>query len=909
MPMNQSTALIPAGQADPSPSTAHLVGRYGTMSTTTTSNGNGHANPSWLSVEGDGIPQALRDRKHWVGWRAELKPGKNGKPEKWTKTPYRLNGLGHASSTNPATWAPYGLVWSVTRAKRFNGVGFALGDGIFGIDLDHCLDRETGIIEPWATEIVNAMPTYWEVTPSGCGLRAFAFGQLPGGGVKKGNTEIYDRGRYLTVTGHHLPGTPTDLQNCNDAIQPLYRRVAEGGKKTESPKDGTLHRKKSEPAEENSDGPTDAEIIAKIERSKNGEEFKLLWAGTWQGAYPSQSEADLALMNMIVFWTGPDDGRADALFRQSGLMREKWDERHFGDGATYGQHTIARALEGRTEFFDWTWRKKKRVKRETRISGGVAEVINAKPEIPPFVPFPTEALPAVVRDFIRQGSRAIGCDESFITLPLLAVLAAAIGNSRRILLKHSWAEPCIVWAVVVGDSGTLKSPALDLALEPLQRLQTVAFAKWKERLEEYERDKQTHEADVLEWKKTGRKKGEPAPSKPEEPEADRYLCADATVESLAVLLERSPRGLLMARDELSGWVNSFDAYKSCRGADVAHWLSMHRAGLLTVDRKTGRKVIHVPRAAICITGTVQPKSLAAALCGRYQAADVADTMERPDKEHFDNGLASRLLFCMPPARPKHWTDEDMPEEAKAPMRRLVNDLLALEMGQDDEGEPVPIDVPLSVDGKTAWVAFYNAHAAEIAKLHGDLAAAWSKLEGYAARFALLVHLVRLVSGESVLFGVDEHSVAAGVTLARWCADEAARVYAVIGGDVESPEAREQRELVRIIQAHGGAITTRELMHASRRYRASVETAEAALGRLVVADLATVYIGSHSKGGGRPVDVYALLNSTPGNTTPVTPEENGVVLPLPGEEEEEIESPPENCTTGTPQDTEEAEWIG
>ena len=165
----------------------------------------------------------------------------------------------------------------------------------------------------------------------------------------------------------------------------------------------------------------------------------------------------------------------------------------------------------------------------------------------------------------------------YIALPLLPVLAAAVGNSRRILLKHSWAEPCVVWAVVVGDSGTLKSPALDLALEPLQRLQSSAFAQWREKMEQYTRDKMTFDADLAEWKKTGRRKGQPAPSEPEEPVADRYTCADTTVEALAVLLQRSPRGLLLARDELSGWVNSFDAYKSGRGGDVAHWLQLHRA--------------------------------------------------------------------------------------------------------------------------------------------------------------------------------------------------------------------------------------------------------------------------------------------------------------------------------------------
>jgi hypothetical protein len=68
------------------------------------------------------------------------------------------------------------------------------------------------------------------------------------------------------------------------------------------------------------------------------------------------------------------------------------------------------------------------------------------------VPFPTDVLPAIPRDFIRQGARALGCDESFIALPLLAALASAVGNARRIELKRTWREPCVIWAVIVGDS-------------------------------------------------------------------------------------------------------------------------------------------------------------------------------------------------------------------------------------------------------------------------------------------------------------------------------------------------------------------------------------------------------------------------------------------------------------------------
>jgi hypothetical protein len=453
------------------------------------------------------------------------------------------------------------------------------------------------------------------------------------------------------------------------------------------------------------------------------------------------------------------------------------------------------------------------------------------------VPFPTDALPAVPRDFIRQGATALGCDQSFIALPLLAALASAVGNTRRMRLKGSWCEPCIGWAVIVGDSGTLKSPAFDLAMKPLRRLQSQAFREWEEAMATYRTDKATYDADLAEWKKKGRKNGEPPPEEPEEPVAVRYVCEDTTVEALAVLLQNQPRGLLLARDELAGWVNSFDAYKSCRGADVAHWLSMHRAGPMTVDRKTGKKLIHVPRASVSITGGVQPKALAAALVGRYRPEGDAEPRAKPDREHFDNGLAARLLFAMPPKLPKKWTEADLPRETETAMETLFGRLLELDFQQDQEGELQPVDVARSASGKAAWERFYNDHAQEEAGMTGDLAAAWSKLEGYAARFALLVHLIRAASADPTLTdynAVDAESIAAGVLLSRWFGDEAARVYAIIGGDVESPEARELRELLRIIRDHGGRITVRELMQASRRFRTNAADAEAALDALVKA---------------------------------------------------------------------------
>jgi len=75
---------------------------------------------------------------------------------------------------------------------------------------------------------------------------------------------------------------------------------------------------------------------------------------------------------------------------------------------------------------------------------------------------------------------ALGCDAGYVGLPALSALASAVGNTRRIRLKASWKEVCVVWTVIVGESGTLKSPAEEIALRPIMQRQEAAFAEWRE---------------------------------------------------------------------------------------------------------------------------------------------------------------------------------------------------------------------------------------------------------------------------------------------------------------------------------------------------------------------------------------------------------------------------------------------
>ncbi len=392
-----------------------------------------------------------------------------------------------------------------------------------------------------------------------------------------------------------------------------------------------------------------------------------------------------------------------------------------------------------------------------------------------FRPFPTEVLPKAVGDFVRTAAGAVGCDESFVALPVLAVLAAAVGNSRRLQLKPGWTEPPILWTAIIAPSGSQKTPAFKLALRPLGEVQLKAL-----------RD---HELARREDRETA-------------PPATRCLVSDVTVAALAPILASNWRGVLLARDELSGWLASLDrSAVSRRGGEATHWLSMHSGELMIVDRKAGavRSVI-VPSAAVSVTGGIQPGILARVI----------------GREHRENGLLARLLLAMPPQRPKSWRDQIVAPEHEAVFALLIERLRELDPIETVEG-PQPLVLRMTPRAKRCWVSFYNRHAKQHAQLAGDLAAAWSKLEAGAARLALVVHLSRQAADDedpASPDAVDERSVEAAVKLVGWFGREARRVYALLGA---SEEGRGP-DLVDVLRRRGGTITARALARGSRTAR-------------------------------------------------------------------------------------------
>lgn len=266
------------------------------------------------------IPQELKDCAQWICYKKE-KGGKGEKERKVPKNPL----TGRNLTITPDKWGiSFNDACTGLKKFRFDGLGFVFKktDNFCGIDLDHCI--ENGQINEKAKRAIKLCNSYTELSPSRTGIHII----VKNSDDKKALThtkdiEVYSEGRYFTVSGESVEGTPITINTIN--IPLMLKKYGKEEVRAETLSTAQMQ-----------------EVIDRIKESNNGSRFLRLWNGDWNSDYDSHSEADMALCSYLAFWL-ENKGHVDQMFRVSKLFREKWD-RSVGQGKTYGQMTVEKVM-------------------------------------------------------------------------------------------------------------------------------------------------------------------------------------------------------------------------------------------------------------------------------------------------------------------------------------------------------------------------------------------------------------------------------------------------------------------------------------------------------------------------------------------------------------------------------------
>lgn len=352
-------------------------------------------------------------------------------------------------------------------------------------------------------------------------------------------------------------------------------------------------------------------------------------------------------------------------------------------------------------------------------------LIASEPIPPPLVP--SNVLPPRWTQWTMDAAEGAGAPHAFVAVALLSAAGSLVGNCRWASPWAPWREPPAINAALIGRPSSGKSPAQDQVAGLLSRLEAALNVDFEDRRREAKRQGAETEERLKLWQAEVReavKLGTPAPHLPADIRSPppvqrrRLYSTEPTIEKAGRLSAANPRGLLLQRDELAGWLTSMDRYSNGAGGDRAFWLQAYGGRAWTPDRvKDGDDEIHIPHLLWSILGTIQPDRVASLL----MAGD-------------DDGLAARFIFCWPaplaPRRPDRVADNEAAFQRFLRLRMMPWPEL-----------PEPRVLPFS----PAAAAVIQEWRCEVATLEAEAAGlmlSWlGKLPGLAVRLALILELL------------------------------------------------------------------------------------------------------------------------------------------------------------------------
>jgi hypothetical protein len=444
------------------------------------------------------------------------------------------------------------------------GIGIVLTSdlGVVGIDLDHVIDSEGNLL-PSAQEIIQKLDNYAEKSPSEKGVRSFPKGKKPGEECKQIQpggwaVESYEKQRFVTVTGNHIPGTPTTSKQNQEAIDWLYETYLANTPNQESiplleiKTEAESREEEAKPIQTAKTSPSsspvfialdDDPLIKKAMHAKDGEKFRLLWSGNWKAAsYHSQSEADLALCTQLAFWYQGDKAKIDAMFRRSGLYRQKWDEHH--GNKTYGEMTMEKAISSVSTIYspqkNITTGEKRREKIEVLEPEPLEPLIKEKD-----IELDLDQIHPVFSRYWANWEGKTEAPKEYVLPSFLVAGGATMGN--KVVLKIGTGIRPNMYLLLLGSSTFMKkTTSMDIGIEALSILSEEKKRHYLSEMEHYKEDLEAYE--------NLNKKDRKNVDKPQPPIDNSIIYAnELSPEQLLRKMEHKPDGLF-AYSEFGGFL-------------------------------------------------------------------------------------------------------------------------------------------------------------------------------------------------------------------------------------------------------------------------------------------------------------------------------------------------------------------
>ncbi|WP_299986663.1 YfjI family protein [uncultured Ruegeria sp.] len=425
--------------------------------------------------------------------------------------------------------------------------------------------------------------------------------------------------------------------------------------------------------------------------------------------------------------------------------------------------------------------------------------------------------------WVKTSAEVKNVPTDYVAMTLLGVASAAIGNSRWAVPWDGWKEPPVLWSMLVGDPSAGKSPALDSVLDPVKEIERSLAEEYRRARCEWEAENELASFSLAQWKadaKAAVSEGAEPPLKPKEADAgnppvrERISITDITTEKVADLLSSTWRGLLLARDELSGWLSSMDRYNG--GGDRPFWLEAYGGRSYTIDRKNNPEPITVDHLSVAIVGGTQPDRL-------------ADLLVKAD----DDGLLARFMVVFPDSVPIT-RPTAVPDDAR--MISAISRLRSLPHATDEDGGKRPFFVHFSEPAADTLQAFREQCRGWEASASGLFKSHIGKMPGLVVRVAnVLAHLDwATTDGLSYPSVIDEtHVGRACHYVGEYLRHHAYRAY---GAAKVPPEVEGAQSIASVIRSEGlKSFKARDIYNRRRTGLTKSQQVKAALAVLIEAD--------------------------------------------------------------------------